>query len=144
MTAACFRDDEGSRGKRWVPAAALRALDLLNPYVTGGRRTKHAHIYLRTEVQAVLDRLAAGLPFRLCVEEDETTFTAAAHAYAVPLAVLCREALGGRLGRCGRMATGGGLQGLIVRREEVLDVRRRVRLSDDGKILADVRVKVSA
>lgn len=105
----------------------LGALDLLKPYVTGGRRTKHAHIYLQADVQAVLDRLATGLPPRLCTEEDETTLTAAAHAYAVPLAVLCREALEGRLGLWGRLATGGGLPALIVQRSEVRTLKRLLR-----------------
>ncbi len=98
--------------------------------MTGGRRTKHAHVYLRAEVQAVLERLATGLPSRVCTEEDETTLTAAAHAYAVPLAALCREALEGRLGLYGCLATGVNLQALIVRREEMLVTRRRLRDAD--------------
>lgn len=105
----------------------LTALGLLQPYVSGGRRTKHAHVYLQADVQSLHYRLAAGLSIRLRTEEDEITLTAAAYAYTVPLAVLCREALEGRLSLWGQMATGSELQGLIVRREEVLMLRRRLR-----------------
>jgi hypothetical protein len=114
-------------GTTWKVVKDLTSLGVLVPWVTGGRLTKHAYVYRRADVQAILDRLSVGLPPRLCTEEDETTLTAAAHAYAVPLAVLCREALEGRLALWGRMETGGGLQGLVVRRDEVLDARRRLR-----------------
>lgn len=114
-------------GTTWKVVKDLKALGVLVPWVSGGRMTKHAYVYRRTDVQAILDRLSSGIPSRLCTEEDETTLTAAAHAYAVPLAVLCREALEGRLALWGRMETGGGLQRLVVRRDEVLDARRRLR-----------------
>lgn len=111
-------------GTGWKVMKDLTALRVLVPWVAGGRATKHAYVYRRREVQEILDRLATGLAARLCTEADETTLTAAAHAYAVPLAVLCREALERRLSLYGRLATGNGLQGLIVRREDVLVVRR--------------------
>jgi hypothetical protein len=114
-------------GTQWKVVKDLTALGVLVPWVSGGRRTKHAYVYRRADVQAILDQISAGLPSRLCTEEDETTLTAAAHAYAVPLAILCREALEGRLGLWGSMETGGGLQGLIVRRDEVMEVRRGLR-----------------
>lgn len=131
-------------GTTWKVVKDLTALGILTPWVAGGRTTKHAFVFRRPEVQGVLDRLLAGLPERSCVGEEETTITGAAHAYAVPLAILVREALDGQLGLQCQLTRGGGLQGLIVGREEVLKVRRRVRSSDAGKILADVRVKVSA
>ncbi len=105
----------------------LRALDLIRPWVSGSRQTKHAYIFLRADIDGFLNTLSAGLPERWAVEEDETTLTEAARAYAVPLAVLCREVLEGRLILFGRMATGGGLQGLIVRRQDALESRRRLR-----------------
>lgn len=111
-------------GTTWKVVKDLNALGSLKPWITGGRSTKHAYVFRRAEVQGVLDRLAIGLPERPCVAEDEATLTGAAHAYAVPLAVLCREALEGRLACHGRLVTGRGLQTLIVRREEVLAVRR--------------------
>ncbi|MBA9066998.1 hypothetical protein FHR71_000728 [Methylobacterium sp. RAS18] len=123
-------DAEGAAillGTGWKVVKDLTALRVLVPWVTGGRATKHAYVYRRGEVLGILDRLAAGLSARLCTDEDETTLTAAAHAYGVPLAVLCREALEGRLFLYGRLATGGGLQGVIVQREEILEVRRRLR-----------------
>lgn len=122
-------------GTGWKVVKDLTALRVLVPRVTGGRATKHACVYRRGEVQGILDRLAAGLPARLCTDEDETTLTAAAHAYGVPLAVRCRETLEGRLSLYGCLATGDGLQGLIVRREEVLVVRRSLRAAGTRRLV---------
>ncbi len=105
----------------------LTALGILKPWITGGRPTKHAYVFRREDVQGVLDRLSAGLPERPCVGEDETTLLAASNVYAVPLAILCREALNGQLRLQGRLETDGSLQGLIVGHEEILAVRSRLR-----------------
>ena len=47
-------------GTRWKVVKDLTALGILKPWVAGGRATKHAYVFRRAEVQAVLDRLAAG------------------------------------------------------------------------------------
>lgn len=116
-------------GTTWKVVKDLTALGILKPWITGGRATKHAYVFPRADVKEVLDRLSVGLSERSCVEVDEATLTGAAHAYAVPLAVLCHEALEGRLACHGQLVTGKGLQALIVRRGEMLAARRSLRAS---------------
>ena len=113
-------------GTTWKVVKDLTALGILKPWITGGRATKHAYVFRRAEVQEVLDRLEAGLLVRSWVDEDETTLTGAAHAYAVPLAVLCREVLNGTLDLAGRMEIGKGLQGIVVSRQGVMRIRRQL------------------
>lgn len=89
-------------GTQWKLVKDLTALGVIVPWVNGGRLTKHAYVYRRADVQAILDRLSSGLSSRLCTEEDETTLTAAAHAYAPPPGGPLPRGAGGQAGPLGK------------------------------------------
>ena len=89
-------------------------------------------MFLPDELSGFLARLAFDSPDRLDVEDGELTLTAAARGYSIPFATLCRESLDGRLPVVGRIE-GSGLSGLIVRRSDVRELRRRRWPTSDKK-----------
>lgn len=100
---------------------------MLTPFVSGGRETKHAHVFLARDVSGLLNRLGEGLAFQTEPKEGETTLTNAAHGHAVPLAYLCRLVLDGDIPLAGRLLHATGFPGFLVQREHALIARRRHR-----------------